>query len=188
MATGWPCRSAPTSTSRVGWIPADEGPLGSGIPVRVYRRFGTGRRRRRCRSAASRRPSSTSTGAAGSAGDLGTHDASCRLLAASAGVWWWPSTTGWPPSTPFRRPSTTPWPPSVGAAPRRRPGGGPGPGRRHGGQRRGQPGRGGGPADPGRRGRPTPSCRAPVAQGLVYPAVDARLDTGSVRAWPRGSS
>ena len=54
-------------------------------------------------------------------------------------------------------------------------------GRGDGRQRRGQPGRRGVPRPPG-----TGDVPAPVAQGLVYPALDARLDSPSMHEPRRG--
>ena len=56
-----------------------------------------------------------------------------------------------------------------------------GPGRRDGGQRRGEPGRGGRPGDPARAPAAADDVPPPVAQGLVYPALDARFVTESCR-------
>ena len=66
-------------------IPADEGPLGSeGIPVRVYRRFGTGVG---AEVGLGHRPPAVTYfhGGGWVGGDLVSHDASCRLLAAISG-------------------------------------------------------------------------------------------------------
>ena len=144
------------------------------IPVRVYRQFGPGLGSAWGRS----RPLPAIVyyhGGGWVSADLDSHDALCRLLAAVSGASWWPSTTASRPSIRSRLPSTT----SLTAyawvhEPRRRARLRPGPGRCHGRQRRRQPGRGG-----GARGTPGPAAGQrvppPVAQGLVYPAVDARL-------------
>ena len=79
-------------------------------------------------------------------------------------AWWWPSTTGWLPSTPSRPRWMTRWPPTVGPSTRRRAGGAPRPGGGDGGQRRWQPGCRRGPADPGGGAAATPTYPAPVAR------------------------
>ena len=49
-------------------------------------------------------------------GDLDTHDAPCRLLAAAPGAWWSLSTTGSAPEHPFPAAVDDAWPPTAGCS------------------------------------------------------------------------